>query len=454
MDKLEKIVRSIDFILKHVHEGIVIADREGRVIYVNEANERITGLDNKKILGQKVIDVVPTSSLIDVLKSGKERLGVKTRVNNKYVYSNIVPIYESGVLIGSISVFLDLTEIQDLNQKLESARQQINSLSKQLSGFIGDKDFIVGRNPKMQKVLEVAKKAAGVISSVLITGESGTGKEVVAKFIHNNSPRKNGPFIEVNCSAIPETLLESELFGYEPGAFTGADPKGKTGLLEKANGGTIFLDEIGDMPFSIQAKLLRVLQDSEIRKLGGGRKIKLDIRVISATNRSLEAMVESGEFREDFYYRLNVIHIELPPLRERSEDIPVYAKLLMDKIGQRLNKKIQDISPAALRCLINYHFPGNIRELENILEKGFVMDEDGIIGVDDLPEFLSLKPEHNILKWNFDENWPTLQEAEKAIIERTLKAFPNKTKAAKVLGISRATLYRKMEEMGLDKDIV
>lgn len=454
MDRLEKIIQAIDFILKRVHEGIVIADRNGRVIYVNEANERITGLNNKKVLGQKVIDVVPTSSLIDVLKSGKERLGVKTKVNNKYVYSNIVPIYENGILIGSISIFLDLTEIQDLNQKLKDAQQQINILSKQLSGFIGDKDFIVGKNPKMQKVLHISQKAAGVISNVLITGESGTGKEVVARYIHKIGPRKDKPFVEVNCGAIPETLLESELFGYESGAFTGADPKGKMGLMEKANGGTIFLDEIGDMPFSLQVKLLRVLQDNEIRRLGGGRKIKLDVRVISATNKSLEAMVEKGTFREDLYYRLNVIHIELPPLRERSEDIPIYVKFLMEKIGQRLDKKIHEISPVALRCLINYHFPGNIRELENILEKSFVMDEDGIIDIDDLPEFLSLIPKNDDFNWDFKGNWPTLKEVEQAIIERALTAFPNKTEAAKALGISRATLYRKMEEMGLNQDIV
>lgn len=449
MERLEKIIQAIDFVLKHVHEGIVIADKNGRVVYVNEANERITGLENKKILGKKVVDVVPHSSLIEVLEHGKEKLGVHTKVRDKYVYSNIVPIREKGGIIGSISIFLDMTEIENLNRELREAQRQINSLSKQLSGFIGDKDFIVGKNPKMQKVLHVAQKAAGVISNVLITGESGTGKEVVARFIHKNGPRKDKPFVAVNCGAIPESLLESELFGYEPGAFTGASRKGKAGLFEKADGGTIFLDEIGDMPFSLQVKLLRVLQDNEIRRIGGEYKIKLDVRVMAATNKSLETMVEQGTFREDLYYRLNVIHIELPPLKERKEDIPIYVRFLMDKIAQRLDKKIYKITPNALRRLMNYHFPGNIRELENILEKSFVMDDDGIIDLNDLPEFLNLKTKYNGFYIDFEDDWPTLKDTEKIIIERTLVAFPNKTKAAKMLGISRATLYRKMDELGI-----
>lgn len=450
MEKLEDIIQAIDFVLKHVHEGIVIADRNGKVIYVNEANERITGLDNKKVLGKQVIDVVPTSSIMDVIYSGKEKLGVNTKVGDKYVYSNIVPIRKDGEVIGGISVFLDMTEVEKLTRELKEAKQKINFLSKQLSGFIGDKDFIVGKNPKMQKVLQISQKAAGVISNVLITGESGTGKEVVARYIHKNSPRKNKPFVAVNCAAIPESLLESELFGYEPGAFTGAHPKGKKGLFERAEGGTIFLDEIGDMPYPLQVKLLRVLQDSEIRPLGGEHKIKLDVRVISATNKALEVMVEQGSFREDLFYRLNVIHIKLPPLRERKEDIPIYVKYLMDKIKNRLDKEIHNITPKALRTLMNYHFPGNIRELENILEKSIVMDEDGIIDVDDLPEFLSLETRQNGIYIDFEDDWPALSDVEKTMIEKTLMAFPNKTKAAQVLGISRATLYRKMKELGIE----
>lgn len=449
MANLRKIIRAIDFILKHVHEGIVIADQEGKVVYVNEANERITGMDNDKILGKKVTDVVPNTSLMDVLQSGKEKIGVKTKVNDKYVYSNIVPIHEKGKLIGSISIFLDITEIENLTHELHEAQKQIDSLSKQLSGFIGDKDFIVGKNPKMQRIFKLSKRAATVISNVLITGESGTGKEVVARFIHNSSPRRDKPFVTVNCGAIPETLLESELFGYDPGAFTGAHSKGKIGLFEKANKGTIFLDEIGDMPFSLQVKLLTVLQDKEIRRLGSENKIKLDVRVISATNKPLEEMVKKGTFRDDLYYRLNVIHIDIPPLRERKEDIPIYVKSLLKKLSGTLNKKVKNVTPAAMKRLMTYHFPGNIRELENILEKSLVIDDDGIIDIDDLPQFLNLNPQKNGFYIDFDSEWPSLKDMERTIIERTLIAYPNKTEAANVLGISRATLYRKIREMNL-----
>lgn len=451
MANLKKIIKAIDFILQHVHEGIVIADQGGKVVYVNEANERITGMDNRKILGKKVTDVVPNTSLLDVLECGREKIGVKTQVGNKDVYSNIVPIHENGKTIGSISIFLDITEVENLTRKLSKAQKQIDSLSKQLSGFIGDKDFIVGKNPKMQKILKLSQKAAKIISNVLITGESGTGKEVVARFIHNSGLRYNKPFVTVNCGAIPETLLESELFGYEPGAFTGAHRKGKIGLFEKANNGTIFLDEIGDMPLSLQVKLLRVLQDKEIRRLGSENKIKLDVRVISATNKPLEEMVKDGKFRDDLYYRLNVIHLNIPPLRERKEDIPIYIKSLLGKLTDILNKEIKKVTPAAIKRLINYHFPGNIRELENILEKSLVMDDDGIIDVDDLPQFLNLNPQKNGFYIDFGSEWPSLKEMEKTIIERALIAYPNKTKAAKVLGISRATLYRKIKKMKLQK---
>lgn len=284
MRKLNEMIKAIDIILDNVHEGIVIADMEGKVVYVNEANERITGLINHEILGRYVKDVVHGSSLIEVIETGREKLGTRTRVGDKYVISNIVPIYDDGQMIGSISVFMDITELEELNKKLKKAQEQIIHLSAQLSGFLGNGEFIAGQNPAMQKVMYIAHKAAGVNSNILITGESGTGKEVLARFIHRLGGRRDKPFVTVNCGAIPETLLESELFGYEPGAFTGAGQRSKEGLFEQAQGGTIFLDEIGDMPLALQVKLLRVLQDREIRHLGGTKKIKLDIRVIAATN--------------------------------------------------------------------------------------------------------------------------------------------------------------------------
>lgn len=444
MSKLKDIISKVELVLDHIYEGVVIADHECRVVYVNEANQRITGLDNKHILGRYVKDVVPMSSLVEVIRTGKEKLRTRTWVGNKYVISNIAPIFDGKELIGCISVFMDITEIEALSNKLKQAEAQINQLSRQLSGFLGNGEFITGKSPLMQKAFYIAQKASALNSSVLITGESGTGKEVLARYIHNSGLGKQKPFIAVNCGAIPEALLESELFGYEPGAFTGASAHGKAGLFEQAKGGTIFLDEIGDLPLSLQVKFLRVLQDKEIYRLGGNSRIKLEVRVIAATNRSLEEMVAAKTFREDLYYRLNVIRINIPPLRDRKEDIHLYIRFLLEKLAKTMGLECPRITPDAIKLLLDYDYPGNIRELGNILEKCLVMDEDGIIDTNDLPESLSIYGKKS-------GQWPTLKEMEKMLLERTLSAYPKKSKAAEILGISRATLYRKMEECGIGK---
>ena len=450
MSKLKEIISKVELILDHIYEGVVIADHECRVIYVNDANEKITGFDNKHILGKYVTDVVPMSSLVEVIKTGKEKLRVKTWLGNKYVISNIVPIFDGKELIGCISVFMDITQIDALSNKLKQAEAQINHLSKQLYGFLGNEEFITGKSPLMQKVFYIAQKASAINSSVLITGESGTGKEVLARFIHNSGFGSQKPFVAVNCGAIPEALLESELFGYEPGAFTGASSHGKAGLFEQAKGGTIFLDEIGDLPLALQVKFLRVLQDKAIHRLGGSGRVNLEVRVIAATNRPLEKMVAEKVFREDLYYRLNVIQINIPPLRERKEDIHLYIKFLLEKLSRAMDVKCPKIAPEAIKLLLKYDYPGNIRELGNILEKCLVMDENGVIDTDDLPDFLNIYIKKYGL-YMHEEEWPTFKQMEKMLLERTLSAYPKKSKAAEILGISRATLYRKMEECGIGK---
>jgi len=450
MGKLKEIISNIEMILDHVYEGVVVADRDYRVVYVNEANQRITGFDNKQILGKFVKDVVPMSSLIEVISTGREKLMNKTWIGNKYVISNIVPIFDGKEIIGSISVFMDITEIEALNNRLRQAEEQINHLSKQLYRYIGNEEFITGKSPLMQKAFYVAQKASAINSNVLITGESGTGKEVLARFIHNNGIGKQKPFIAVNCGAIPETLLESELFGYEPGAFTGASSHGKAGLFEQARGGTVFLDEIGDLPLFLQVKFLRVLQDKVIYRLGGSSRINLDVRIIAATNQPLEEMVARKTFREDLYYRLNVIQIELPPLRERKEDTHIYIKFLLEKHAKSLGVECPQIASDAMRLLLNYDYPGNIRELGNILEKCIVMDEDGVIDIDDLPDFLNSHARNDEVLLYGEQSWPTLKQMEKALLEKTLTAHPSKSRAAKLLGISRATLYRKLRECEME----
>jgi transcriptional regulator with GAF, ATPase, and Fis domain len=301
--------------------------------------------------------------------------------------------------------------------------------------------LMVGDSPKMQRVIDLVARVADSQASVLIRGESGTGKEMVARLIHGNSPRKDGPFVAINCAALPETLLESELFGIERGVATGVEAR--PGKFELAKGGTIFLDEVGDIPLALQAKLLRVLQEREIEKLGGRRRIPIDVRILSATHRSLEGMIESGEFRQDLYYRLKVVEITLPPLRERKDDIPKLVRFFLDKYGKREGLRDVRITQEALQKLMRYPFPGNVRELENQIEGALALTTDPVIDPGDLllPDMPGGTDEREL-----SGDLPTLDELEARYIMRVLAYTKgNVAKAAKILGVTRATLYRKRE---------
>jgi transcriptional regulator with GAF, ATPase, and Fis domain len=302
--------------------------------------------------------------------------------------------------------------------------------------------LMVGESPKMQRVIDLVARVADSQASVLIRGESGTGKEMVARLIHGNSPRKDGPFVAINCAALPETLLESELFGIERGVATGVEAR--PGKFELAKGGTIFLDEVGDIPLVLQAKLLRVLQEREIEKLGGRRRIPVDVRILSATHRNLEEMIERVEFRQDLYYRLKVVEITLPPLRERKDDIPKLVRFFLDKYGKREGLRDVRITQEALQKLMRYPFPGNVRELENLIEGALALTTDPIIDPGDL-----LLPESAATdSRELSGDLPTLDELEARYIARVL-AFTkgNISKAAKILGVNRATLHRKKDEL-------
>ncbi len=303
--------------------------------------------------------------------------------------------------------------------------------------------LMVGDSPKMQRVIDLVARVADSQASVLIRGESGTGKEMVARLIHGSSPRRDGPFVAINCAALPETLLESELFGIERGVATGVEAR--PGKFELAKGGTIFLDEIGDIPLTLQAKLLRVLQEREIEKLGGRRRIPVDVRILSATHRNLEEMIEKTEFRQDLYYRLKVVEIVLPPLRERKDDIPKLVRFFLDKYGRREGLKDVRITQEALQKLMRYPFPGNVRELENLIEGALALTTDPVIDPGDLllPESGSGTGEREL-----SGDLPTLDELEARYIARVL-AFTkgNMSKAAKILGVDRKTLYRKRNEL-------
>lgn len=437
-------------ILDILYDGVVVVDQDGKVIYVNPANERITGIPPEQALGRYVTDVVPDSSLLEVLRTGEAQVGVRTKVGDKEIISNIVPIKKGGRILGGVSVFRDITEMINLSRELEKAQEMIRHLAVELKVTRGeDKGIVIGKNPQVQRLFQLALKAAAVSSNVLIRGESGTGKEVLARFIHDHSPRRHKPFIAVNCAAIPENLLESELFGYEEGAFTGARKGGKPGLFEVAGGGTIFLDEIGDMGLKLQARLLRVLQDREVKRLGGTETRRVDTRIIAATNQNLEDLLEKGQFRQDLYYRLNVISFHLPPLRERKEDIPALIGSFLRKLKERVGKEVKFIRPEALQLLLAYDYPGNIRELENIIEQAVVMSDSPTIGVEQLPPFLTRKGGEEEFCLTFPRGFPLLEEVEREVLKKALASFREKTAVARALGISRATLYRKLARYGL-----
>ncbi len=336
-------------------------------------------------------------------------------------------------------------EFMEIKRELKELRERVGESSFNIDNF-------VYKSPLMENIVKMAIKVAKSNANVLIIGETGTGKEKIAEIIHYSSDRANQPFIKVNISAIPETLIESELFGAERGAYTGADRRIK-GKFEAANGGTLFLDEIAEIPLVTQAKLLRVIQDKKVTRLGSSTPIETDVRIIAATNKNLEKLVKEKKFRDDFYYRLNVIKIEVPPLRERKEEIPYLVDYFIKKFNERENKNIKGVSRDVIKLLNRYNFPGNIRELENIIERGVVLNETGVIEKEDIASFLAVNDSDDF------ENFDTLEEPLPLVIEKIekkliLKALEKsggvKTKAARLLGISERVLRYKINQLGIN----
>jgi DNA-binding NtrC family response regulator len=313
-------------------------------------------------------------------------------------------------------------------------------------------DGVIGKSKKMLQVIELVKKVAPTNATVLICGESGTGKELIARAIHYNSPRKDNPFIAINCAAIPETLIESELFGYEPGAFTGANTR-KIGLIEAANKGTLFLDEVAELPLLTQSKLLRMLQEKEIRRIGGKETIKVDVRIIAATNKNLLEEVHKNRFREDLYYRLKVVTIEIPPLRERKEDIPELVKYFIEKYSKEFGKEVNGIEEKAMQALLNYHWPGNIRELESVIEKAIIVCEGDKIRLKDIKDELKIHSPKNVLEIEIPEEGIDYQELEKELLKKALiKSNYVVAKAARILNMSYKTFWYRLKKYGLLKN--
>ncbi|AWI07287.1 sigma 54-interacting transcriptional regulator [Clostridium drakei] len=439
-------------ILEASHDLICFVDDRRIISYVNPSYEKHFGIKSKDIVGKDLANISPSGLRIKVFNT-------KTPVENKIyrkdsinIISTIEPIFIDGIFKGVISISKTVDEIKDLVKKLEKSEEELNYYKDELKrhNFSSSFNSIIGYSSSLKNCLFMAQKASNSPSTVLIRGESGTGKELIAKAIHNSSNRKNKPFVRVNCAAIPENLLESELFGYEKGAFTGAI-KSKPGKFNIANSGTLFLDEIGDMPVSMQVKLLRVLQEREFESVGGLTTQTVDIRIIAATNRNLEKMIKEDKFREDLYYRLNVISIILPPLRNRKEDINLLVEHFIQKMNIKLNKNVTGIDKKSLMHLQEYHWPGNIRELENIIERAMNMCENNLITEKDLPFYIKNgELETGSLINLKNGKLQPLEQYEKELITLAMKTYKSYNKAGKALGITHRTVSLKCKKYGID----
>ncbi len=406
------------------------------------------------ILGESMEDYLKDTISYKALNTKNRESGVyKIKNKGKEIYGLVDanPIFINSEFVGVVCTEVDVTEAKKLSQKLKNTESRLKYLQDEVRNLSsGSFKNILGKSYKLEKAKEKVKRVSKTTSSIFIFGESGTGKEGFARAIHDDSERQ-GQFIPVNCSAIPSELFESEFFGYESGSFTGANKKGKMGIFELAKNGTVFLDEIADLPLSMQAKLLRVLEEKEIRRIGGENIIKVDARIISATNKNLLELIKQGKFREDLYYRLNVVQIDLPPLRERKEDIAVLVYKFIEEICKQNNKEILDISKDAMNILQKYSWKGNIRELKNTMENLAILSRGDTIEIDDIPEYiLDEVKDNNIEEYPLDLT-KAISKLEVNTITKALEmANGNKAKAAKILNIPRTTLYYKIDQYKID----
>ena len=441
-DEKEKYRRNLEAIFRSVTDAIVTVDNEMRVIEANDATRSICGIDPKEISGKKVGDCLSWCNkscikvLMDTLKGNKTikeyrvECGQQNRPRQVVVLSSSPLVDSDNRSLGAVLVIRDITRLNALEQELKERYQFHN---------------IIGKSGKMQGVYRLLENLADSETTVLIDGESGTGKELAAEALHYSGVRTSKPLVKVNCSALAENLLESELFGHVKGAFTGAI-KDKEGRFEAANHGTIFLDEIGDLSPGLQVKFLRVLQEKEFERVGDNTPIKVDVRVIAATNQDLREKVRRGEFREDLYYRLKVVKVSLPPLRERPEDIPLLVDHFCKSYNKKLKKNIRGVSDQVLRTFMYYPWPGNVRELMHAIEHAYILGQDPAITVDDLPSEIR---DYSKSKIPVPKDKSTLQPDD--IIQALEKTDWNKAKASRLLGVSRQTLYRKIEDYKIVK---
>jgi len=462
LQETEKEFRAIsEALIETPYMVYVIVDKEGIITAMNQTYLNALGLKKSQVVGKHILSVTPNSQLPEILKTGRIDQADVYPINGQDTIVTRLPVIKDGEIIGAMarSLFMDMSGAKILMKKLHETEKELNIYREEVrQGYRAKWQFkdLIGASPAFVKVKSMAEQLSHTVSTLLITGESGTGKELFAHAIHNSSRRSDHPFVRINCAALPENLLESELFGYEEGAFTGAMKGGKPGKFELAMGGTILLDEIGDMPLTMQTKLLSVLQERMVERVGGTKPIYINVRVIAATNRDLDEMVGEGKFRQDLYYRLNVVRLDMPPLRERSEDIPLLVHELIEKINKRSGTTISKISYKAIELMQNYSWPGNVRELENLLERALNladMNHENSITLKHFPFLVEkvyfINDEPDNLPSSLSDS---IEQLEKKIICQALEtANGNKVRTAKILGIHTSALYRKLEKYGLEE---
>jgi transcriptional regulator with PAS, ATPase and Fis domain len=435
--RLEKVKNTLfQAVLAYAYEGIISIDQDAQVVTFNPEAERITRIDGKRAIGRKIEGTLPQLKLERLLTTGKDELGQVIDIGRVQILCNKVPIRVQGTTIGAVATFQDTGKIQQWEANI---RKKI--YAEEHTAVFTFED-VIGSSRQIRHCVSVAEQFAAADSAILISGETGTGKEVFSQSIHNASKRGQQPFVAINCAALPAQILESELFGYVGGAFTGASQKGKPGLLEIAHGGTLLLDEIAEMDYSLQSKLLRVIQEKKVMRLGSDRIQHTDIRIIAATNKNLKELVASNRFRADLYYRLNVLRLHLPPLRERPEDIEVHARTFLERHAAALDRRLK-FSRAAVEVLIRHPWPGNVRELQNTIERIVTVCKQDTVQADMVHQMMREDDTEEPFRTDFKAT--STETIRRALVE----ARGRQKEAAKSLGISRSTLWRRMKSLGL-----
>nr|WP_276912761.1 sigma 54-interacting transcriptional regulator [Aneurinibacillus aneurinilyticus] len=438
-------------IIDHAYEGVLIVDPKGYILMANEMYADFLGKKLSELIGKHVTEVIENTRMHIVGQTGKPEIAQMQKINGQEMIASRIPVFNQGevaAVVGTV-MFQQVDDLFALSTKMENLRKELNYYKSELDKRLQAKysfDTILGTSDELEKVKRLGQRVAKSDTTILLKGESGTGKELFAHAIHRESYRGAGPLIKVNCAAIPDTLLESELFGYKEGSFTGAKKSGKKGKFALAKGGTIFLDEISEMPLLMQVKLLRVLQEKEIEPIGADKPESVDVRIIAATNKDLLSLVEQGKFRHDLYYRLNVVMLDIPPLRERKSDTPLLIEHFLEKLTKETGISVEGIEQEAMDALLSYSWPGNIRELRNVLERALYVKHDSFIAIQDFPaEFLEATPVSEQSGEGAGTLKQAVEQAEALAIRRAImEAKGDKRIAAKRLGISKSSLYAKL----------